>query len=259
MGAAIAEGLAGIGKSAAAGIIGGGASAAGGKFAMGVDKATAIVRSGRFAYGATALYVGGIWYWGWRNQRVSSGGGFPIPFLYKGGAIQDGAPDAVDTSIFSGNDASSSGNGTGTAPSADPGISGSAGLGRGSGGLGQIPQKGPNGNKTLLVALGHFAESTYGLHCSEQSSFGGVHPVHVANSYHYKDRAIDAAASPVNSATLGHAAAFAHYLVANYLTTMTEVIWNGPSPIFVKDGKLVPAQVYADVLATHKTHVHFAI
>lgn len=262
MGAALApigEGLAGLTRAAVGSIVGSGA----GKFAHGIDKATATVRSGRFLYAAGATYTLGLWYWGWRNERVTAGSGtFPIPYLFKGDKIQDGAPDAddpgaVDISPWSGNDPASFGSGTGT--QSNPSAGGGAALGRGAGGLGQLPQKGVNGNKTLLVQLGHYAEQAYGLHASEQSSFGGVHPVHVANSLHYKDRAIDASANPVNSATLGHAAAFAHYLVANYLNVMTEVIWNGPSPIFVKNGQIVPASTYAAVLATHKTHVHFAI
>lgn len=41
-----------------------------------------------------------------------------------------------------------------------------------------------------LVRLGHFLQSK-GFSVSEQSQFGGVHPVHAPNSYHYSDQAID--------------------------------------------------------------------
>jgi hypothetical protein len=43
--------------------------------------------------------------------------------------------------------------------------------------------------------LGKLAQQM-GLHVGENPAFGGVHPVHVANSYHYKDEAIDVSGDP---------------------------------------------------------------
>lgn len=245
MGAAVA----GVGKQALTAIIGGGV----GSRLGGVDAATATVRLGRFVYVAGLGYVLAVWYFGWRNERVESGtGSFPIPLIFKGDKIRDGAPDAADGSpIYGSADDPSVGAGTGgTTPAQD----------NAHGGTGnQQLAPGVAGNNSLLVRLGHTAQTAFGLAVSENPAFGGVHPVHVQGSYHYLGRAFDAAASPVNSATLGRAGAYAHWVVANYQSHITELIWNGPNPIFIKNGKIVAASVYVDVLATHKTHVHVAI
>lgn len=49
--------------------------------------------------------------------------------------------------------------------------------------------------KKTIVALGRLAQAM-GLHVGENSHFGGVSPVHVAGSYHYKDEAIDVSGDP---------------------------------------------------------------
>lgn len=240
--------LAGIGKQALTAVVSGGVASRVG----GVDTATAVVRIGRFAYVCTLTYTLGIWYFGWRNERVEDGTGlFPIPGIYKGGKIRDGAPDADDASpVFGSATDAAAGTGATNTPAQDN-VHGGTGN--------QQLAPGVGGNKSLLVRLGNTAQTAFGLHVSENSAFGGVHPVHVPNSYHYKDRAIDCAANPVNAATLGHAAAFAHWVVNNYLSHLTELIWNGPNPVFVSGGKVVSASVYVDSLASHKTHVHIAI
>jgi hypothetical protein len=68
------------------------------------------------------------------------------------------------------------------------------------------------GPKTV-VALGKLAQSM-GLHVGENPHFGGVNPVHVQGSYHYKDEAIDV------SGDVKKMAAFAHR-VAGYAKDRT--------------------------------------
>jgi hypothetical protein len=50
-----------------------------------------------------------------------------------------------------------------------------------------------------LIDFGHFLQSR-GFRVSENSRFGGVEPVHVRGSDHYKDRAIDVNFAPGTSA-----------------------------------------------------------
>lgn len=65
------------------------------------------------------------------------------------------------------------------------------------------------GPKTV-VELGHIAQRQFGLHVGENSHFGGVHPVHVQGSYHYKNEAIDVSGPPDKMR------AFAHYVAKLY-------------------------------------------
>jgi hypothetical protein len=65
------------------------------------------------------------------------------------------------------------------------------------------------GPKTV-VELGRIAQKKFGLHVGENPHFGGVHPVHVANSFHYKGEAIDVSGPPDKMR------AFAHYVASLY-------------------------------------------
>lgn len=245
MGAAIAK----LGGSALSAIIGGGL----GSRARGVDAATATVRFGRFVYVAGIGYVAVTWYFGWRNERVEGDTGmFPVPYLYKGDKVRDGAPDAEgDDSLIAavpgiGNAAPIPG-----VSSLVPGIGNAAGTARLGPGVG--------GNNSLLVRLGNTSK-TFGLRPNEHPAFGGVNPsVHVQGSLHNVGRAIDCSCTPVNRETQAKAALFARWVVDNYGHQMTEVIWSGPNPAFVKNGKVVGPEVYKKVLASHKNHVHIAI
>lgn len=58
--------------------------------------------------------------------------------------------------------------------------------------------------------LGRLAQSKFGLHVGENAAFGGVNPVHVNGSYHYRDRAIDV------SGDAAKMRAFAHYVAQRY-------------------------------------------
>lgn len=54
--------------------------------------------------------------------------------------------------------------------------------------------------------FGRVAQQRYGLHVGENPAFGGVNPVHVQNSYHYRDEAIDVSGDPAKMR------AFANYV-----------------------------------------------
>jgi hypothetical protein len=64
---------------------------------------------------------------------------------------------------------------------------------------------GPN----TVVALGKIAQRL-GLHVGENPHFGGVTPVHVSSSYHYKGEAIDVSGDP------GEMAVFAHQVARKF-------------------------------------------
>ena len=61
------------------------------------------------------------------------------------------------------------------------------------------------GPKTT-VRLGKIAQKQFGLDVGENPHFGGVDPVHVPGSYHYKGEAIDVSGDPKQME------AFAHYV-----------------------------------------------
>lgn len=216
----------------------------------GSDPATATVRVGRFLYIGSITYIAAAWYWGWRNERVAPGGAFPIPGLYKGGKISDGAADADD-----------SGNSASFISTLAPGTSSiDASTALGAPPLGGLPPAvggGITGNKTLLLSIGHTAQNAFKLHVSENTAFGGIHPVHVTGSYHYKDRAIDCAAPPPQDATgIAHMGAFAAWVATNYTPHITELFWRGPGWIIIKNGKRVYNR---DFVTGHEDHVHVAI
>jgi Transglycosylase SLT domain len=64
------------------------------------------------------------------------------------------------------------------------------------------------GPKTV-VALGELAQKM-GLHVGENPNFGGVNPVHVANSFHYRDQAIDVSGTPAQMRAYAHRVASMH-------------------------------------------------
>lgn len=64
------------------------------------------------------------------------------------------------------------------------------------------------GPKTV-IALGQLAQRM-GLHVGENDHFGGVNPVHVANSYHYRGQAIDVSGTPAQMRAYAHRVAAMH-------------------------------------------------
>lgn len=209
----------------------------------GADQTTVIVKIGRVTYIGSVVYIAGLWYWAWRNERVDPGTGkFPIPGIFKGPVSHPGgatdAGDAPSMSLTGSTSAPATSGGGSSAPTVIDASS--------------LPG-GSSGGGTLLVQLGNLGRSKFHVTPTQHPRFGGVTQVHVTGSYHYKGRAIDFIGP------LGNLATWAHFLATAYLPQIKELIWNGPSPIFIKDGKLVPPSVYSDVLASHKTHVHLAI
>lgn len=57
--------------------------------------------------------------------------------------------------------------------------------------------------RSTVVQLGHLAQQM-GLHVGENPHFGGVHPVHVSGSYHYKGQAIDVSGTPQQMRQYAH-------------------------------------------------------
>lgn len=213
----------------------------------GADPAITTVKIGRVLYVTSATYIAALWYFGWRNERAGAFE-FPIPGLYKGDVTRPGgATDAGDPGSVT-LDAT-----PGTFAQTDPLTPPTQNL--------QTPAGRPGiaGGHALLMYLGNMAPK-FGLRATENPNFGGVSPVHVPGSYHYKGRAIDFQATEGPTARgLARLSTFAAWIDRNYRAQMTEIIWAGPGPIAVNNGRSVPSSVYANVWAGHRTHVHIAI
>ncbi len=110
----------------------------------------------------------------------------------------------------------------------------------------ETPTKGAPGVKSI-VDIGHLAQ-TFGLHVGENPEFGGVHPVHADNSWHYKNRAIDVSGDPKKMA------AFAAYVARNYGGSLKELFWRGKGARNIKNGK----PVGTNFVSGHTDHVHVA-
>lgn len=104
------------------------------------------------------------------------------------------------------------------------------------------------GPKKQIVEVGKLAEKQ-GLSVGENPHFGGVDPVHVTGSYHYKARAIDVSGSTEQMR------AFAHFVAKKYGKHITELFWQGPGGINIKNGENVEQGYVTD----HTDHVHVAI
>lgn len=207
------------------------------------DAATIAVKGGRFLYLATAGYITVTWYAGWRAQRVEAGSlAFPFPGLSKTTVIRPGgADDAPDAGVSPSYSAPDTGT---TDANASPG----AAFGPSPG----APAFG--GSLPGLVSLGKLAQSSFHLTVTEHPAFGGVHPVHAKNSFHYKGRAFDASGSPTNMA------AFGLFLQQQYGGQLTELIYNGTPAESIKNGRTVPPSFWgAATWAGHRNHVHVAI
>jgi hypothetical protein len=111
---------------------------------------------------------------------------------------------------------------------------------------GGAPKLGKGGGN--IVGLGKLAQSE-GLHVGENPHFGGVHPVHAKNSYHYQGRAIDVSGSPEQ---MSH---FAHVIAKRYGSRVKELFWQGQGGVNIKNGKRVPQ----GFVTGHKDHVHVAL
>ncbi len=100
-----------------------------------------------------------------------------------------------------------------------------------------------------VVEIGELARRM-GLHVGENPHFGPVHHVHVADSYHYKNRAIDVSSSDVRLMEK-----FAHEVDRLFGPHLTELFWNGPGARNRKNGVRQPK----GFVSGHTDHVHVAI
>lgn len=114
--------------------------------------------------------------------------------------------------------------------------------GPGVGGPGRIPS---------VVAIGLIAEKRFGLNVGENPAFGGVEPVHVAGSYHYRTdakgrgEAIDVSGDPAAMM------AFDKFVARKWGQGVTELFYD--PGISIKDGQITSA------IGGHGDHVHVAV
>lgn len=213
------------------------------------DSATVVVRVGRGVYVLSASGIALLWYFGWRNQRVNAGTGkFPIPGLNKDPVVSpDGAEDAGIAADVSLPDVTGVAPGTGI-PAVNPNVPTVKGATSYGGRL--PPPASPTGNRTFLDYLGHVAQSAFNLNVHENPDFGGVTPVHVTGSYHYRGRAFDASGTPDNESR------FANWVAQNYGPHITELFWRGKNWVIYKNGV---RQSNFNFVSGHKDHVHVAV
>lgn len=212
------------------------------------DPATLIVRLGRFGYAGTATLIIVGWYAGWRNQRTTPGEySFPFPGLSK--VKPTGTVDRPDLEPVN---AAKLLSGAGQAIRTVGAAAGSpfaAAIGAGIQGAGSLT------GQAGIVNVGKLAQKLGGTP-GEHPAFGGVHPVHAPNSLHNSGRAVDVTFPKPQGMD-----AFANMLVAQYgAQAFTELIWNGPHPVSIKNGRQVPPSFWgASTWANHKDHVHIGI
>lgn len=108
----------------------------------------------------------------------------------------------------------------------------------------------------LLTTIAKHAQSMGG-HVGENPAYGGVRPVHVPTSLHYKKfpgtnvgRAID-----VTFPTPNQMADFANWVAETFGTVVTELFWRGPRWVNIKDGK----RQGFNFVTGHQDHVHVGV
>lgn len=112
----------------------------------------------------------------------------------------------------------------------------------------KVPSSASIGKRALLGVVATHARAL-GLRVGEHPDFGGVDPVHVQGSYHYKGRAIDV------SGDTNRLSRFANQMDRLYGPRLTELFWNGPRPANRKNG----ARRGAGFVSGHTNHVHVAV
>jgi hypothetical protein len=95
-----------------------------------------------------------------------------------------------------------------------------------------------------IVLLGRIAESQFGLTVGENPHFGGVDPVHVPDSNHYRGLAIDV------TGPADRLAAFNRFLAKYFGDQLSELFYD--PGVNIKHGKPTGA------IGGHGTHVHVA-
>lgn len=126
----------------------------------------------------------------------------------------------------------------------------------GGGDFGPEPGRSSAAGEGLLHQLAILGRDRFDLSVREYAPFDRVDSVHVPGSMHYgenkvpgggdDDDAFDASGSQANMS------AFANYVADNYGDQLDEVIWSGPNPVYISDGKRVAP--YA--VRSHRDHVH---
>lgn len=119
------------------------------------------------------------------------------------------------------------------------------------------PQSAPHAPQaprdTDIVSIGHLAQRL-GLHVGENEAFGGVNPVHVQGSNHYKEispgvsGAVDVSGDPALMRK------FARIVARRFGPDLEELIWRGAGARTKKNGQHVPKSFYTG----HTDHVHVA-
>ncbi|HET6570410.1 MAG TPA: hypothetical protein VFG58_02865 [Solirubrobacterales bacterium] len=102
-----------------------------------------------------------------------------------------------------------------------------------------------NAAEADIVQIGRVAERKFGLRVSENPHFGGVNPVHVADSYHYRALAIDVAGDPKKML------AFDRYVARRWGPHLAE-LFHEPG-VNLKNGQPTSP------IGGHADHVHVAL
>lgn len=105
--------------------------------------------------------------------------------------------------------------------------------------------KPPSATQQDVISLGKIAEQRFGLTVGENPWFGGVEPVHVADSYHYRGLAIDV------SGPADKMLAFDRYVARRYGPVVAE-LFHEPG-VNLKNGEPT------EPIGGHGDHVHVAL
>lgn len=212
------------------------------------DHVTLFVRMGRIVYAYQASVILILWYTGWRNERVAEGDtGFVFPGYTKTRPqypVDRRAEDIDVQGLLKG-----AGSYSGALDATAAGAGGLAGTPNLAGDTGKKREATP-------IPVGKEAQRL-GMRVGEHPAFGGVSPVHSATSLHDQGQAIDVN-GPAGSNEVKMEDAYANFLIVTYgIGAFAEVIWNGPHPVSVKNGKAVPPSFWgAETWNNHKDHVH---
>ena len=103
----------------------------------------------------------------------------------------------------------------------------------------------PSATQRDLISLGKIAEEHFGLTVGENPWFGGVNPVHVKDSYHYRGLAIDVSGDPKKML------AFDRYVAKRYGPILAE-LFHEPG-VNLKNGQATSP------IGGHEDHVHVAL
>lgn len=116
---------------------------------------------------------------------------------------------------------------------------------------GAVPKPKKSGRVPSVVYIGRQAEKKFGLNVGENPAFGGVAPVHVEDSYHYRTdakgrgEAIDVSGAPEKMM------AFDQWVAKKWGKGVTELFYD--PGISIKEGQVIGS------IGGHEDHVHVAV